>query len=858
MTPRAPWLRWLGMAFFFSISADGSAQLEDVTLDYLMQSSTFGSLFGCGLSTVDFNGDGLDDVTIGDANGIVKLYTAGDSGFDLFLELDLVEEAKALLWIDIDNDGDLDLLAGALGVGVYLFMQQPDGSLIEEGAARGIPLLPGWDNRGISARDFDRDGDLDIYIASYHDVMQQVAYENKLFENSGSGYFEEVTFQTSVGNGYQHSFQGAWFDYDNNGFDDLWVINDRLVYLNVLYVNPGGGPFVDVSESAGANISVNAMSATLFDPDNDGDWDQYVTNVEDLPNAFMRNNNGLFEDVAESAGVASMQYGWGTCAIDVDGDRWDDMMVATYRFPNTLPYDNHLYMNDGTGMSFEDVTEDWPNEQFQLYCLGRLDLDQDLVPDIVGHGNALSPQVLRSTNPLGNHHLTVDLVGTVSNTRGVGAVIKVHADSLTQMKQVNAGEDYMTQHNYTQFFGLGQVEFIDSVEVFWPTGERDILFDITSNTDLLIVEGVGADVLEPISNPCPWEEASWTVPFDPAITEMTWNGSPVTSDVVVADAPGEWTLEAVWWGTGYTWSQTVIWAPETPPEIALGVVQPICYGDSALVSWNVPDSSVVMLDSVVSLPVKEDLPLGVGGFVLEVALNNGCVLDTVFTVESPEELYADVALVQPDCAGGLGSAEIAGAGGTGPLTIDAGGVDLTALSPGVVHFNVTDAEGCLYTDSLVVVSPDSLLGSVAFEYLGISDSVLVETAVSGGTPPYSWNWSGPIDENSLALAPVNLGWYVQDSNGCLDLGALNIGQNPVSGISNAQEVVAWTCLRMGSSLRLYGPDGERLDLSVYDLSGRLLLRQFNVPASSVLELWTDVPVVVTGIDAAHCVFRWLR
>jgi|GEM_PF-635645 len=858
MTPRAPWLRVIGTVLLFSLCAESSAQLEDVSLDYLMQSSTFGSLFGCGLSTVDFNGDGLDDVTIGGANGIVRLYAAGDSGFELFLELDLVEEVKALLWVDIDNDGDLDLFAGAFGVGVYLFIQQPDGSLIEEGENRGIPLLPGWDNRGISARDYDRDGDLDIYIASYHDVMQQLPYENKLFQNSGTGYFEETTFLASVGNGYQHSFQGAWFDYDNNGFDDLWVINDRLVFLNTLYANPGGGPFVDISESSGANISVNAMSATLFDPDNDGDWDQYVTNVENLPNAFMRNTNGWFEDVAESAGVASMQYGWGTCAIDVDGDRWDDMMVATYRFPNTLPYDNHLYMNDGTGMSFDDVTEDWPNEQFQLYCLGRLDLDQDLVPDIVGHGNAQSPQVLRLTNPMDNNHLTVDLVGTESNTRGVGAVIKVCADNLIQMKQVNAGEDYMTQHNYTQFFGLGQVEIIDSIEVSWPSGVRDVLFDITTNTDLLIVEGVGSDGLEPISTPCPWEQSSWSVPFDPAITEMTWNGTPVTSDVVVANAPGEWTLEAVWWGTGYTWSQTVLWAPETAPEIILDVVQPPCFGDSALVSWNVPDSAVVMLDSVVSLPVQQNLSLGAGGFILEVALDNGCVLDTLFNVEFPEELLADVALIQPPCSGGLGSAVIEGEGGTGPLTIDAGGADLTALPSGVVHFNIMDAEGCLYADSLVVVSPDSLMGSVAFEYLGVSDSVLVETTISGGTPPYSLNWNGPIDENGLTLAPVNLGWYVQDSNGCLDLGALNIGPNPVSGISIAQEASSWTCLRTGSSIVLHGPEGERLDVSVYDLSGRLVLRQFNVPASSGLELWTDAPVVVTGVDAGGSVFRWLR
>ena len=446
MIPFALRLRWLGTALLFCFGIDCSAQLEDVSLDFLMESSTFGSLFGCGLSTVDFNGDGWDDVTLAGVDGLIKLYTGGDEGLTFQMEIDLVNEAKAVLWVDIENDGDLDLFAGARGLGVYLFVRQPDGSLIEEGVLRGIPLLNGWDNRGISARDYDRDGDLDIYIASYHDTFLQVSYQNKFFQNTGQGFFEEITLSAFVGDGFQHSFQGAWYDYDNNGFDDLWVINDREDFTNSLYANGGGGPFVDISESSGASISVNAMSATLFDPDNDGDWDQYVTNTEDNPNAFMLNNEGFYQDIAASAGVAGMQYGWGTCAIDVDGDRWDDMMVATYRFPNAIPYDNHLYMNDGTGLVFEETTEDWPNEQFQLYCLGRLDLDQDRVPDIVGHGNALSPQVLKLTNEADNHRMTIDLVGTVSNTRGIGAVIKVHADSLTQMKQVNAGEDYMTQH----------------------------------------------------------------------------------------------------------------------------------------------------------------------------------------------------------------------------------------------------------------------------------------------------------------------------------------------------------------------------------------------------------------------------
>ena len=208
MIPFALRLRWLGTTLLFCFGIDCSAQLEDVSLDFLMESSTFGSWFGCGLSTVDFNGDGWDDVTLAGVDGLIKLYTGGDEGLTFQMEIDLVNEAKAVLWVDIENDGDLDLFAGARGLGVYLFVRQPDGSLIEEGVLRGIPLLNGWDNRGISARDYDRDGDLDIYIASYHDTFLQVSYQNKFFQNTGQGFFEEITLSAFVGDGFQHSFKG--------------------------------------------------------------------------------------------------------------------------------------------------------------------------------------------------------------------------------------------------------------------------------------------------------------------------------------------------------------------------------------------------------------------------------------------------------------------------------------------------------------------------------------------------------------------------------------------------------------------------------------------------------------------------
>ena len=169
-----------------------------------------------------------DDVTVSSSDGTVKLYAGGPDGLGLHQTLNHSNEAKAVLWVDMDNDGDLDLFAGVYNEGVYLYVRHADGLLHLESEARGIPLIEGWDVRGISARDYDEDLDLDVYICSYHDAMSEVAQENILLQNDGSGHFTDVTETAGVGNGLMHSFQGIG-SIGTGRDDDLWVINDRSV-----------------------------------------------------------------------------------------------------------------------------------------------------------------------------------------------------------------------------------------------------------------------------------------------------------------------------------------------------------------------------------------------------------------------------------------------------------------------------------------------------------------------------------------------------------------------------------------------------------------------------------------------------
>lgn len=857
MQPNLFIVRLFGLVFLLGVNSPVWAQWDDVSEDFLVEATTFGSWFGCGISSADFNLDGWDDVTTAGSDGFVKLFLGSPEGFQLEDSWQMPEEAKSVLWVDVDNDGDLDLFVGVLYFGIYLYIQGEDGTLSEQSDSRGITNLQSWDVRGFSARDYDRDGDLDIYVCSYHDNAQASGHENKLFNNDGHGFFEDVTLEAGVGNGLQHSFQSHWFDHDGDGYDDLWVINDRTVYPNALYRNLGNGSFQDISEDINCAIATEAMTATLFDPDNDGDWDQYVTNVENVPNFFLLNMDGSYQNIAAAAGVDNTRYGWGTCALDIDGDRWDDLMVATYRFPNTNPYDNVLYMNDGTGLAFIDETENWPNEQFQLYCLARLDLDGDRAPDLMGHGNASYCQALRNQNLEGASRMTVTLVGVESNIFAVGAVIYAHLDGLTQMRQVEAGCDYLTQHTYKRFFAFGDAEVVDSLEVFWPLGGRDVLYDVPADTAIVVIEGASDLALIPQATPCPWDNAEWLVPFNPDEVNMTWNGEPVTSEVVVADQAGTWTLTASWWNGIHTWSESVTWTPPPAPSWEVEVIAPTCHGDSALVSWNIPGEAVVSALDSIWPSVMQDVPFPVGEHSLLMQLASGCPLDTVLSVVQPPALFVEIEVVQPACFGDSGSFSWVIGGGTPPLSFDFGDIDAGMVGPGAWPLLLTDTAGCLRADTVVIVEPDLLHSSADWAFAGITDSAMVSLVIAGGTPPYEVIWSGEIDGDGWVLAPAGLGWFVQDAEGCLHLGVLDIPANPLAGLESTEEP-DWGCRRTENGIAFQAPDDEVCSMYVLDLQGRLIARHGEVVGSFHFGLETPGMVVIVAISGNGEVRRWLR
>ncbi len=311
---------------------------------------------------------------------------------------------------DYDNDGLLDLFFtnGAAipslektdaGFSNRLFHNNGDGTFTDVTAKAGLAGL-GY-SMGVAAGDYDNDGFVDLYVTGVN--------RNQLFHNNGDGTFTDVTAKAGVPgnvNGKKAwSVTAGWFDYNNDGLLDLFVVNyldydvktasicsaHKVVTFcspndfhglpNILYKNNGDGTFTDVSVPSHIAQYVNkGMGVAFADYDGDGFPDVFVSN-DTFPNLLLHNNgDGTFTDEAMNAGVAYNEMGktvagMGADFRDLDNDGSPDIF-HTAMFGDSFP----LYRNLG-GNQFEDSTSaaglTAPTSRMTAWGVGAYDFDND-------------------------------------------------------------------------------------------------------------------------------------------------------------------------------------------------------------------------------------------------------------------------------------------------------------------------------------------------------------------------------------------------------------------------------------------------------------------------------------------------
>ncbi len=467
---------------------------------------------GRGIAIFDYDGDGYLDILIAAAHGGCNLYhNNGDGTFtDVSINsgFDSCVNGFSPIVGDYNNDGLPDVFVTRLGFysgECQLFRNNGDGTFTDVTEEAGLKVWgPGFTPSWI---DYDRDGHLDLFIANNLGGLFERKTPNRLFHNNGDGTFTEVAEQAGLSTMWP-TIGGAWGDYDNDGYPDLFLSNG--LGRSQLYKNNHDGTFTDVSREAGVDSICFGSPAFWWDYDNDGwlDIAQFVwSDHEDVlytlehgegpadghPMRVYRNNrDGTFTEVGREIGFVGCHGTMsGNCAdINNDGnldivlgngspkmDRLEPMIVMENdgtKFRNITFAAGFPYLGKSHGVNMADLFGD-----------GRMSV-------LIAAGGAY-PGDLLTTNvfypkELAGNYLNVRLKGTISNRSAIGSRVSIEAGGKKQMREVVGGSNFgclpLEQH-----FGLAKTETVDSLEIRWPNGLVQKFGPIEANQTIEFTEG---------------------------------------------------------------------------------------------------------------------------------------------------------------------------------------------------------------------------------------------------------------------------------------------------------------------------------------------------------------------------------
>jgi hypothetical protein len=431
---------------------------------------------------------------------------------------------------DYDGDGNLDLFVTYYGKNV-LYRNRGNGTFVDVTREAGLLTEAPLYSTGAAFLDYDRDGRLDLFVAHYTDYAEATSHSpgdqagckwkgqavmcgprglkggvNVLYRNNGDGTFTDVTLKAGIAAETHYGFTPLVFDYDNDGWPDIYVANDSTA--SQLYHNNRNGTFTELGSLAGVAYNEDGreqsgMGASAGDYDCDGFLDIVKTNFEeDTSSLYHNQRNGTFDDVtfASGVGVNTRYVGWGTGFIDFDNDGWPDIFIANGHVYPEVDRDQNgssyrqrkiLYRNNRDG-SFEDVSlRSGPGILLKRSARGAAfgDLFNTGQMDIVINNSGDIPTLLRNFAPGSNHSLSVQLVARGSNLFAIGARVTVWVGDHRMTDEVRSGGSYLSQNDLRLHFGLGDATRTGKVEVRWPDGTSDTYTDIPANHQVVLRQG---------------------------------------------------------------------------------------------------------------------------------------------------------------------------------------------------------------------------------------------------------------------------------------------------------------------------------------------------------------------------------
>src|SRR5438309_5656557 len=499
---------------------------------------------GCGCAFFDYDNDGWLDIFLlcgtrlgGDPpEATNRLYKNNRDG--TFTDVTEKSGLGAVGWAsgvcvgDYNNDGFEDLFCTYFGQN-RLYRNNGDGTLTDVTNSAGLwNDQPRW-GAGCRFLDYNRDGNLDLFVSNYVRFSFEhapVPGENpncnwkgvpvecgpvglptgrhSLYRNNGNGTFTDVSQQAGIATATEcYGMTVVAADLDEDGWPDIFVACDSTPSL--LFMNNHDGTFREEGVTRGVGLSDDGMEQAgmgvgIGDYNVDGHLDLFKTHFIGDTCGFYRNDGkGSFDEVTRAAkiGVETRFTSWGAGMVDLDNDGFPDVFFVTGSvYPEVerklpqYPYKTPrvLFRNLGNG-TFEELDTQAGEAISSAHCsrgcaFGDFDNDGDV--DILIVNLNEPPSLLRNDMKVKQNWLKVKLEGVKSNRSAIGARVLAHYGGKAQVQAVLSQSSYYSCNDPRLHFGLGGASLAD-VDVYWPNGLHEQYKKIAANQLITIREGSG-------------------------------------------------------------------------------------------------------------------------------------------------------------------------------------------------------------------------------------------------------------------------------------------------------------------------------------------------------------------------------
>jgi len=437
---------------------------------------------------------------------------------------------------DYDNDGYEDLLVTGYGK-VVLYHNDGNGHFTDVTEKAGIKVN-GW---AISSTwlDYDKDGCVDLFVGRYvkFDPKYRAFYAadnypgpldyagetNMLFHNNCDGTFTDVTDKSGIGAYVGRTMGVTAADFDNDGWDDIYVSNDRTE--NFLFHNKHDGTFEEIANDTGTAFGQNGEATSSMGPVfadfgdrgvldlwvSDGNFNRFLRNAGTpeggSASALLNTSKAGFEDEGASNGISQTdaQYvSWGSGVYDFDNDGLLDILVFHGGLIHLIPQEHTLFRGLGNG-HFQDASrEAGPVLSERTVARGSCFADymNDGKVDAYLVNLGAKGKLFHNVSTNTGHWIEVKLVGAMrpgdrnlasgpgpkSNRDGIGARVEVLAGGRRWTAERVASSGYLSQNDGRLHFGLGAVATIDKLIVHWPSGREQTIDNVTVDRVLTVEE----------------------------------------------------------------------------------------------------------------------------------------------------------------------------------------------------------------------------------------------------------------------------------------------------------------------------------------------------------------------------------